>query len=103
MNFLIATLLLVLAWLSSRSMQYTRARSPWTFWAWAATIAYCVYAYIEIRPLFGLHLPEHGEYVFLIALTVAFVVAGVKDEAQAEPWYLPTRLGPTRAEKAARR
>jgi hypothetical protein len=38
----------------------------------------------------------------LLVLTVAFVVAGVRDERQAEPWWWPTHTGPTRAEKRLR-
>jgi len=30
---------------------------------------------------------------------VAFVIAGIKDEAQAEPWWWPRGRGPTRAER----
>jgi hypothetical protein len=44
-------------------------------------------------------VPLHLEYVCLAALTVAFIVAGVRDEAQAEPWWWPTHLGTTRRER----
>lgn len=102
MTFAIGVLVIALAWLSVRSMAVTRRRAPWTFWAWAATLAYCVYVYIKMTPIFAARIPEHGEYVFLLALTILFVVAGIKDEPQAEPWYLPSRLSKTRAEKVRR-
>ncbi|GAC1417577.1 MAG: hypothetical protein NVSMB64_27440 [Candidatus Velthaea sp.] len=75
------------------------AGSPYTMWGWILTAAYCAYELLEFARL---PVPAHGEYVFLAALTVAFIVAGVKDEAQAEPWWWPTHRGPTRAQRRSR-
>ena len=89
--------------LSLRSMAVLRARAPWTSLGWAGTVGYCVAAIVE----FGTDPPIRAAalvaYGFLLLLTVAFVVAGVRDEPQAEPLLWPTRVGPTRAEKRASR
>jgi len=91
-----------LAALSARSIAVLRVRAPWTSAGWAGTLGYCVAAVVE----FGndaLHRPaSYVAYAFLLALTIAFVVAGIRDEPQAEPWWWPTHVGPTRAEKRAR-
>jgi hypothetical protein len=41
----------------------------------------------------------YAGYACIALLTIAFVVAGVRDEPQAEPWWWPRRVGSTRAEK----
>jgi hypothetical protein len=46
-------------------------------------------------------LANYLEYVLLNALAIAFVVAGFRDERQAEPWWWPKRRGLTRAERGA--
>jgi hypothetical protein len=94
-----AILDIALAALSVRSIVVLGARTPWTTAGWAGTFAYCVAAAIEysgapMRPLWAL-----TSYVCLVALTAAFILAGVRDEAQAEPWWWPQRIGPTRAER----
>ncbi len=89
----------VLGILSIRSAFVVRRVAAWTAIAWWSTLAYCIAAIVPL--LGGPRLPYHGEYVALVGLTVAFVIAGIKDEPQAEPWYLPTAPGPTRAEKRA--
>jgi uncharacterized membrane protein YhaH (DUF805 family) len=95
-----AVLALALAALSVRSALVVRRVAPWTAAGWWLTVAYCV---VVIVPLVGgPRLPFHGEYAFLIALAIAFVVAGVRDEPQAEPWYLPRAPGPRRADRARR-
>jgi uncharacterized membrane protein YhaH (DUF805 family) len=96
---LYAILAFVLAALSARSALVVRRVAPWTASGWWLTVVYCVAVIVPL--LGGPRLPAHGEYVALIALTVAFVIAGVKDEPQAEPWYLPRAPGPTRAQKRA--
>ena len=90
---------IVLAALSLRSIAVLRTRAPWTSAGWGLTFGYAVAAVVE----FGgpaLHRPASiVAYAFLFALTVAFVIAGVRDEPQAEPWWWPTRAGLTRAER----
>jgi len=39
------------------------------------------------------------EYWAIGAILIAFVVAGLKDEPQSEPWWWPVRAGGTRAER----
>ena len=90
---------IVLAALSLRSIAVLRTRAPWTSAGWAGTLAYCVAAVVEFSNE-ALHRPAALiAYAFLFALTVAFVIAGVRDEPQAEPWWWPTRAGLTRAER----
>jgi hypothetical protein len=92
-----------LAVLSLRSIAVLRARAPWTSGGWAATLGYCIAAAVEFSNE-TLHQPAaYIAYAFLLLLTIAFVVAGVRDEPQAEPWWWPTHVGPTRAEKRATR
>jgi len=86
--------------LSLRSIAVLGTRAPWTSAGWLLTVLYFVAAIAKAGP--GWILPAHGEYWFLIALTIAFVVAGVRDERQAEPWWWPNRCGETRAERRAR-
>ena len=90
---------LALAVLSLRSLAILRARAPWTSGGWGATLGYGVAAAVENgNP--ALHQPAAiASYAFFIALTIAFVIAGVRDEPQAEPWWWPARTGLTRAER----
>ena len=92
---LVLALVLVLGVFSARCAQVA-AGSPYTMWGWILTVAYSAYIGLELARL---AVPAHLEYVFLAALTGAFIVAGIKDEAQAEPWWWPTGRGPTRAER----
>ena len=94
-----AILGIVLALLSARSIVVLGVRAPWTSAGWIGTIAYCIvaageYSGVGTRPLWAT-----ASYLCLAALTVAFVVAGVRDEPQAEPWWWPRRIGPTRAQR----
>jgi hypothetical protein len=91
--------LLALTILSLRSLGILGRAAPWTSLGWIATIGYDATASAEIMT--NSRLPLHLPYWFLVALVIAFVVAGVRDEAQAEPWYWPTHLGLTRAERAS--
>ena len=93
--FLILAYLIVVSLLSAR---LAGGKSPYTRWGWFCTAIYALYV-LASRP--GSFLPLHGEYVFLILLSIAFVVASIKDEAQPEPWWWPTKLGLTRAERSA--
>lgn len=90
-------LLTALTVLSLRSLAVLGRAAPWTSAGWAATIAYDCTASGEL--LAGVHAPLHLPYWFLAALIVAFVAGGVRDEPQADPWWWPGRLGPTRAQR----
>jgi hypothetical protein len=101
MQPIVAILDVSLIALSVRSIVILRTRAPWTSGGWAATLAYCIVAAIEysgapMRPFWAL-----ASYGCVVALAGAFIVAGVRDEAQAEPWWWPQRLGRSRAERAS--
>jgi hypothetical protein len=94
-----AILDIALAVLSARSIVILGVRAPWTSAGWIGTLGYCIAAFVEysgaaMRPMWAT-----ASYLCLAALTVAFVVAGVRDEPQAEPWWWPKRIGPTRAQR----
>jgi hypothetical protein len=95
-----ALLLAALIVLSLRSIIVLRGTSPWTSVGWAATVGYSLAELAEI--VRGTHLAYNLPYWYLAALTAAFVVAGVRDEAQSEPWWWPRGPGPTRAERRGR-
>ncbi len=87
--------------LSLRSVAVLRTGSPWTRAGWLATAAYFA---LELAAV-ARHAatPFHLEYAVLAVLTVAFVAAGVRDEAQAEPWWWPAAAGLTGRERRAAR
>ena len=85
--------------LSLRSISVLDARSRWTAVGWWFTLAYFVFA--GYSAIVRAHLPFVPEYWSLGALTLAFVVAGVKDEPQSEPWWWPNRASTTRRERRA--
>jgi hypothetical protein len=90
---------ILVAALSVRSIVVLRARAPWTSAGWAGTLGYCLAAAVEYSVV-ALHQPAALiAYVFVVVLTLAFIVAGVRDEPQAEPWWWPARAGLTRAER----
>ena len=93
-------LLLALTLLSVRTLAVLRAAAPWTSAGWAFTIAYDCAAGAEI--IAHIHLPLHLPYLCLGALALCFVVAGFRDEPQADPWWWPSRLALTRAQRAIR-
>ena len=90
---------IALAVLSLRSIWIARARAPWTSAGWAGTFAYCLAAAVEFSGVPGYHAASIVAYVFLVVLAAAFVIAGIRDEPQAEPWWWPSHLGRTRAER----
>jgi hypothetical protein len=92
-----------LAALSLRSIAVLRGRAPWTSLGWTGTAGYCAAAIVEFSSDPFHRAAALLAYAFLLFLTVAFVVAGVRDEPQAEPLLWPTRIGLTRAEKRAQR
>jgi predicted histidine transporter YuiF (NhaC family) len=83
--------------LSVKSTVVLGRAAPWTSAGWLLTVVYFIEVIVKttLAPAF----PTALEYAVLAALAVAFVVAGVRDERQAEPWYWPNRQGTTRAEK----
>ena len=73
------------------------SRAPWTSGGLTLMALYFVAVLVKIT--LNPPLPGMLDYALLAALTVAFVVAGVRDEPQAEPWWWPRRLGLTRAQR----
>ena len=98
-GWIYVVLLSALTVLSIRSLAALRGAAPWTSAGWAFTIAYDCTASAEI--ILRTHAPLHVAYWFLVALAVAFVVAGLRDEPQADPWWWPRRLGPTRSQRSS--
>jgi hypothetical protein len=85
--------------LSLRSIGVLRAPSAWTIAGWAFTALYCAIAgYDAVR---AAHAPAHADYAMLVLLTACFIVAGRRDEPQAEPWWWPRAAGPTGAQRRA--
>jgi hypothetical protein len=82
--------------LSAKSIVVLSRASPWTSAGWGLTIIYFIEVIVKASLFAG--LAAYAEYAVLGALAVAFVIAGVRDEPQAEPWWWPSRLGVTRAE-----
>lgn len=84
---------------SAKSTLVLGRMAPWTSAGWLLTVVYFIEVVVKttLAPAF----PAAAEYAVLAALAVAFVVAGVRDERQAEPWYWPDHQGTTRAEKRA--
>jgi hypothetical protein len=87
--------------LSLKSIAVLRMRSAWTIAGWAATAVY--FAIEAVAAARATHAPAHTDYIMLGVLTVCFVVAGIRDEPQAEPWWWPTHAGLTGAERRAAR
>jgi hypothetical protein len=85
--------------LAIRSLAVLGTRAPWTSTGWAATAAYFVTAawrYAHDGAHRGIMLLAE---VFFVILAVAFVIAVMRDEPQAEPLLWPSRVGLTRAQK----
>jgi len=99
MNLVFVACDVVVAIVALRALAVLRGRSPWTTVGWAATAVYCATAAVEFSrsaPSRGLMLSADA---FFGVLLVAFIVAGIRDEAPAEPFWWPTRIGLTRAQK----
>jgi hypothetical protein len=71
--------------------------APWTSAGWWLTILYFIA--VGVKTTLVPTLPVPLEYIVLAGVTIVFVVAGVRDERQAEPWWWPNGRGATRAEK----
>lgn len=100
LGYAYVAVLAALTVLSIRTLVVLKAAAPWTSLGWVFTVLYDSAASGEI--IFERHLPFHIPYVFLAALALAFVVAGARDEPQADPWWWPGRLALTRAQKRAK-
>ena len=99
-GYLYVAVLTVLTVISLRTLNLLDKKTPWTIFGWAFTVCYDCTASEEI--IGHTHLPLHLPYWFLAGLIVAFVVAGIRDEPQPEPWWWPRRIGPSRAQRASR-
>lgn len=86
--------------LSLKSVAVLGPRSRSTALGWLLTAIYFAVAALDAWR--SARAPYHLDYVVLAALTVAFIVAGVRDEPQAEPWWWPSHAGLTGAERRAK-
>jgi hypothetical protein len=64
---------------------------------WCGAIIY--FAVLFVRNLTGSSIGMIGEYVIVLFVAVIWIVAVARDERQAEPWWWPRTLGPTRSER----
>ena len=87
--------------LSVRSVAVLRSRSPWTIAGWCFTALY--FAVAGIDALRAKPAAAHLDYVALALLALTFVIAGLRDEPQAEPWWWPTVAGLTGRERREKR
>jgi hypothetical protein len=90
-----------IAALSLRSIAALGRRAPWTSAGWAGTIGWALASIVEFSAPSVHAVAAAVAYGFVVVLAIAFAVAGVRDEPQAEPWWWPTHAGETRAEKRA--
>jgi hypothetical protein len=85
--------------LSVKSTLVLGRAAPWTSAGWLLTVIYFIAVIVKLTA--DPALPPGVEYAVIVALGIAFVIAGVRDEPQAEVWWWPTRCGATRAERRA--
>jgi hypothetical protein len=83
--------------LSIKSLIVLGSAAPWTSAGWWLTVVYFVA--VSVKAAGAYPVSSYLEYGVLAALAIAFVVAGVRDERQAQPWWWPTERSGTRAEK----
>ena len=99
MHPLFAVFDIALAALSMRSIVIIGRRAPWTSAGWIGTLGYCIASTLEYSGAPMRTIWAAVSYACIVALTAAFIVAGVRDEAQAEPWWWPREVGPTRKQR----
>jgi hypothetical protein len=86
--------------LSLKSAAVLRSRSAWTLAGWIASAAYFAAAGFDVaRATRALAFPG---YAAIALLAIFFVMAGIRDEPQAEPWWWPDRTGLTGKERRER-
>ncbi len=73
--------------LSLKSILVLGARSPFTIAGWIFTAAY--FALAAYDALMQAHPAFRSDYACVALLAVAFVVAGIRKEPQAVPWWWP--------------
>ena len=99
LTFVIIDALVVV--LSIRSVMVLGRRAPFTSAGWLGALGYgAVAGYAYTGPGMSRGLMYIADAFFVI-LMVAFIIAAVRDEPQAEPWWWPARIGMTRAQKRA--
>jgi hypothetical protein len=84
--------------LSVRSIFILQRGSPWMSAGWAVAAVYFITLFLHnLKGSATLGAP--GEYALVLAVAVVWIVAVVRDEPQAEPWWWPRYRAQTRAEK----
>lgn len=63
------------------------------------TVAGVYFLVLFVRNLNGTTIGPFGEYALVLFVAVVWIVAVVRDEPPAEPWWWPVRLGPRRSER----
>ena len=77
--------------LAIRSMGLLRAGSPWATAAWAFAFVYgAAEAIAYSQPLVHRPAGQVG-YGALVLVAVAFIVSGIRNEPQGDPWWWPRR------------
>jgi hypothetical protein len=84
--------------LAVRSLFILRTGSPWSSVGWLCTALF--FALLFERASTRRHgLGQPFDVGLLIGLALTFGIGTSRDERQAEPWFWPTRLSSTRAER----
>ena len=78
-----------------------RGAAPWMSIGWTGAGIY--FAVLFVRNLNGAMIGPIPEYALVLFVAVVWIVAVVRDEPPAEPWWWPRKRGPTRAERAKER
>lgn len=89
MSAVFVALLVALAVVSFKSLAVVGAHSPWTSMGWWTTAVYCAMTVDEL--VRHTHIAWHLPYWDLGVMAAAFVVAGLRREPQADPWWWPAR------------
>lgn len=88
-----------IAVLAVRSALMLRRRSPLSALGWMLAIGYGLASAVEFAVPALHHVAGQVAYGFLLALALAFIAGGIRDEPQAEPLLWPVRIGKTRAKR----